>query len=225
MLTSIENIEKTPLIFIVVPFISSYGVFMFQNIYYDANMDFLEALINRSVMCKQKIGYDCKGSRLLSTPVNNPDGFAPFGYWLSRGNKKMDYWGGSFPGSFKCECGLLGTCFDPDKWCNCDSGHDGWLWDGGEITEKQYLPVTALHFGDTGTPMDSKEGRYHLGPLECSGDTLFENAMTFRQIDAAIELPKLEMGHRGDIFFEFKTTLSSAMVLLHCTGENGDFLR
>jgi hypothetical protein len=43
-------------------------------------------------------------------------------------------------GSRKCECGLLGVCFDPDKWCNCDSGHDDWLWDGGEIIEKQYLP-------------------------------------------------------------------------------------
>jgi hypothetical protein len=33
----------------------------------------------------------------------------------------------------KCECGLYGDCFDPDKWCNCDSGHDGWLYDGGEL--------------------------------------------------------------------------------------------
>ena len=78
----------------------------------------------------------------------------------------MDYWAGSLPGSRKCECGLLGVCFDPDKWCNCDSGHDDWLWDGGEITQKEYLPVRALHFGDTGNPLDRKEGRFSLGPLE-----------------------------------------------------------
>jgi hypothetical protein len=53
---------------------------------------------------------------------------------------------GSAPGSFKCECGLLGVCFDPDKWCNCDSGHDDWLYDGGEIVDKQVpiLPSTIL---------------------------------------------------------------------------------
>jgi hypothetical protein len=77
------------------------------------------------------------------------------------------------------------------KWT---AGHDDWLWDGGEITEKQYLPVRALHFGDTGTPMDKKEGRYSLGPLECDGDSLFENIVTFRKSDAVIELPTLEMG-------------------------------
>jgi hypothetical protein len=59
---------------------------------------------------------------------------------------------------------------------------------------RQYLPVRALHFGDTGTPMDRKEGRYSLGPLECDGDTLFENVVTFRKSDAVIELPTFEMG-------------------------------
>ena len=83
-------------------------------------------------------------------------------------------------GSRKCECGLLGVCFDPIKHCNCDSGHDDWLWDGGEITQKEYLPVRALHFGDTGNPLDKKEGRYSLGPLECDGDVLFDNVVTFR---------------------------------------------
>lgn len=26
------------------------------------------------------------------------------------------------PGSRKCECGILGQCDDPTKWCNCDAG-------------------------------------------------------------------------------------------------------
>ena len=29
----------------------------------------------------------------------------------------------------------------------------------GNITEAEHLPVAALHFGDTGTPFDDKEGR------------------------------------------------------------------
>lgn len=82
----------------------------------------------------------------------------------------MDYWGGALPGSRKCECGVTGKCVDQTKWCNCDSGLDGWFEDGGDITEKQYLPVRQLRFGDTGTALDEKEGRYTLGPLICEGD-------------------------------------------------------
>ena len=50
------------------------------------------------------------------------------------------------------------------------------------IQEKEYLPVKALHFGDTGTPVDRKQARYNLGPLECNGDMLFENMITFRKV-------------------------------------------
>ncbi|KAJ4427833.1 hypothetical protein ANN_25612 [Periplaneta americana] len=42
--------------------------------------------------------------------------FNPSSWWVSRYNQRMDYWGGSLPGSRKCECGILDT-----KWCNCDS--------------------------------------------------------------------------------------------------------
>jgi hypothetical protein len=43
---------------------------------------------------------------------------------VSRHNQKMDYWGGSIPGSYKCQCGVIGDCKDPTKWCNCDSGKE-----------------------------------------------------------------------------------------------------
>ena len=46
----------------------------------------------------------------------------PNTWWVSRQNQPMDYWGGSLPGSRKCECGLMGTCIDETKWCNCDAG-------------------------------------------------------------------------------------------------------
>lgn len=196
-----------------------------QTIFYDATMAMMEELIFRSTSCSQKLRYDCKRSRLLNTPVDDQDQFSPFGYWISRQNKIMDYWAGSIPGSYKCECGLLGVCFDPDKWCNCDSGHDDWLWDNGEIVDKQYLPVRALHFGDTGTPLDRKEGSYTLGPLECHGDSLFENVVTFRKSDAAIELPTFQMDLSIDIYFEFKTSSYKTMTLIHNTGENGDFFK
>lgn len=59
----------------------------------------------------------------------------------------MDYWGGALPGSRKCECGVLGTCVDPTKWCNCDAGLESWNEDSGDIMEKDNLPVKQLRLG------------------------------------------------------------------------------
>lgn len=100
---------------------------------------------------------------------------------MSRHNQRMDYWAGALPGSRKCQCGLLGTCSDPTKWCNCDSGQIGWQEDGGDLTEKEHLPVKQLRFGDTGTPLDEKEGRYTLGPLICEGDGMILSTYSINQ--------------------------------------------
>jgi hypothetical protein len=124
----------------------------------------------------------------------------------------MDYWAGALPGSRKCECGLYGSCLDPSKWCNCDSDSQEWQEDGGEIKEKEFLPVKTLKFGDTGTPVDGKMGRYTLGPLRCEGDNLFNNVITFRITDSSINLPPFDMGHSGDIYFEFRTTIENAVI-------------
>ncbi|XP_011306844.1 neurexin-4 isoform X1 [Fopius arisanus] len=194
-----------------------------QDINYDANYDQIEALLNRSISCRQRINYACKHSKLFNTPVHQGEAFTPNSWWVSRGNKKMDYWGGALPGSMKCECGVLGNCADPTKWCNCDSGFEGWLEDGGDITEKENLPVRQLRFGDTGTPLDEKEGRYTLGPLICEGDDLFKNVVTFRVVDATVNLPTFDMGHSGDIYFEFKTTIPDA-VIIHSTGPS-DYIK
>ena len=78
---------------------------------------------------------------------------------LYRQGNIMDFWAGAKPGSHMCKCGYDKACFDLEKWCNCDSAHDDWLVDGGDITQKEFLPVKSVHFGDTGTPLDGKEGR------------------------------------------------------------------
>jgi hypothetical protein len=57
------------------------------------------------------------------------------------------------------------------RWCNCDADLDTWLQDGGDISEMEHLPVKQLRIGDTGTPLDDKEGQYTLGPLTCEGDS------------------------------------------------------
>ncbi|XP_012235285.2 neurexin-4 isoform X1 [Linepithema humile] len=194
-----------------------------QEINYDADFDQIEALLNRSISCRQRINYACKHSKLFNSPVSQGDHFRPNSWWVSRNNQKMDYWGGALPGSRKCECGIYANCGDPTKWCNCDSGLEGWLEDGGDITEKEHLPVKQLRFGDTGTPLDDKEGRYTLGPLICEGDDLFKNMVTFRIADSTINLPTFDIGHSGDIYFEFKTTTLDA-VIIHSKGPN-DYIK
>ena len=56
-----------------------------QHIHYSASLEIMEAMINRSTSCVQKLGYDCKRSRLLNTPVGDSDDFSPYGYWVSVG--------------------------------------------------------------------------------------------------------------------------------------------
>ena len=45
----------------------------------------------------------------------------------------------------KCECGLTGDCYDVLKWCNCDSGRDDWLYDGGELKVHSTAQWKAIH--------------------------------------------------------------------------------
>lgn len=188
-----------------------------QNIAYEASLPQIEALLNRSQNCWQRLSYQCRASRLFNTPVDDTAQFRPFSWWVSRHNQAMDYWAGGLPGSRKCECGIQGGCIDPTKWCNCDANLLEWQEDSGDIREKEYLPVKAVRFGDTGTPLDEKHGRYTLGALMCEGDDLFQNVVTFRVADATLDLPPFDMGHSGDIYLEFRTTIENA-VLFHAVG-------
>ncbi|CAH1101756.1 unnamed protein product [Psylliodes chrysocephalus] len=173
-----------------------------QDIHYEADDDQIAALINRSTSCRQHIQYACRGARLMNSP-SEENMFQPFSWWVSRHNQKMDYWGGALPGSRKCECGILGTCTDPTKWCNCDGqgpiNADIWLVDAGDLQDKESLPVKQLRFGDTGNALDEREGRYTLGPVICEGDDLFNNVVTFRVADATINLPTFDMAGSGPI--------------------------
>ncbi|XP_058456161.1 neurexin-4 isoform X2 [Malaya genurostris] len=193
-----------------------------QNIIYEADLPQIEALLNRSQSCWQRLNYACRSSRLFNSP-SDAETFRPYSWWVSRNNQPMDYWAGALPGSRKCECGIIGNCIEPTKWCNCDANSLEWQEDGGDIREMEHLPVRALRFGDTGTPLDEKLGRYTLGPLKCEGDNLFNNVVTFRIKDATINLPPFDMGHSGDIYFEFKTTTEDA-VILNAKGPT-DFIR
>ena len=52
---------------------------------------------------------------------------------------------------------------------------------------------------------------------------MFDNTVTFRVSDATIDLPPIELGYSGDIYFEFRTTKESG-TFLHVEGPE-DFLK
>ena len=117
----------------------------------------LEALTDASAHCEQYISYECLNSRLLE------GGKA---WWVSRGGRKMKYWGGTTKKD-QCGCALTDSCADKRKKCNCDHRDKKWHKDDGFLTEKAFLPVSRLRFGDTEN--DGSEGYHTLGKLKCYG--------------------------------------------------------
>ena len=133
-----------------------------QAIQYSAPDSLVELLTSTASSCWQSLRYDCLQSGLLGRP---------WGWWVSWAGERQQHWAGATPGSRRCQCGERGDCLEEDKVCNCDSNTSHWTSDHGVIRDKLLLPVTRLHFGDTGTPLDRKEGRFTLGPLSCSHHT------------------------------------------------------
>ena len=128
--------------------------------YKDLTMDQIVNVINSSSYCEQFITWYCKGAGFYFHYQSSPDS-----WWVSRQGYQMKYWGGAIPGSKKCACGMTNTCLDPTRACNCDDGLGQWAEDRGFLRDKEYLPVSALRFGDTGA--SSEEGYHTLGKLLC----------------------------------------------------------
>ena len=129
--------------------------------YTGANLSQIASLTRVSLRCEQFIKYECYHSRLLHS--NNK---GPFGWWVSRDDDKMTYWGGATENG-KCACGMNNTCANSNRGCNCDNNDKNWREDSGFLTDKTKLPVKQLRFGDTG---GTKEQGYHiLGKLKCYG--------------------------------------------------------
>ena len=121
----------------------------------------LFGLLNISTHCEQFIKYQCYGSLLLNAGNQ-------YGWWVSRDNVKMTYWGGATPAdSYKCACGVSNSCADSSNGCNCDKNDNVWREDSGLLTEKSHLPVSQLRFGDTGHLVE--KGYHTLGKLKCYG--------------------------------------------------------
>ena len=124
--------------------------------YTGASLSQLASLTNVSSYCEQFIKYECRHSLMLKEST---------AWWVSRDSTNMTYWGGAKPGSNECACGANQTCADPKYGCNCDKNDYVWREDSGLLTDKTYLPVKQLRFGDTGS--QGEEGYHTLGKFKC----------------------------------------------------------
>ena len=131
--------------------------------YNEASLIQLASLTASSAHCEQFIKYECYHSMLLYNG-------GMFGWWVSRDDEKMKYWGGVDSAPFKCACGLDNTCAATSHGFNCDKNDGNWREDSGLLTNKSKLPVIQMRFGDTGVLSGGDEKGYHtLGKLECYG--------------------------------------------------------
>ena len=127
--------------------------------YTGASLSQLASLTRVSLHCEQFIKYECYHSVLLH---------GGYGWWVSRGDDKMTYWGGASEDG-KCACGINNTCANRIHGCNCDKNDKVWREDSGLLTDKAKLPVKQLRFGDTGNLNKQETGYHTLGKLKCYG--------------------------------------------------------
>ena len=131
--------------------------------YKGSNLSQLASLTEVSSHCEQFIRYECNHSMLLR---HDDKKNSSFGWWVSRDDDKMTYWGGATKNG-KCACGMNKTCANSNRGCNCDKNDWTWREDSGLLTDKTKLPVKQLRFGDTG---GTREQGYHtLEKFKCYG--------------------------------------------------------
>ena len=134
-----------------------------RKIKYDVDINQIAEIISRSQKCEQFIKYEC---------LNAGFDFAkPYSCWISRQGWQMRDWGGATSNSGSCACGMSKTCKDPTRLCNCGLNDNVWTEDSGLLTDKKFLPVTELRFGDTSTTAEgyNEIGFHTLGKLLCWG--------------------------------------------------------
>ncbi len=190
-----------------------------QNIVYTASKIQVNELVERSYSCSQYVSIRCRGSKFL-----NYNG-QPFGWWVGRTHQPMYYWGGSEEGIRKCRCGVNQECDYPNVYCNCDAGDSSIeRQDDGLLKNKVYLPLYKIYLGDTGDVSENRYIKYTIGNLICEGDRLYDNVVTFRKMDAILEVPTFDYSMAGDIRFQFRTRSHSGIFLQKIGNLTGDLL-
>lgn len=138
------------------------GAFVRNVTYYTSDaIESISHIIQASFTCQQFIRWECRGSTFsFWFPKKHHS------WWVDRNGNAQYYWGNAETDSRVCGC--FPNCFPTMKnsTCNCDANlKNQWLEDSGLLLDASRIPVTQLHFGDTGESYEA--GRYTLGPLIC----------------------------------------------------------
>jgi len=129
-----------------------------RKVKYNIAMKTIRNIVAKSTSCRQLLKFECRGV------LNNYKGKT---YWAWSGFDGKDHynWGGATKPGY-CACGMTGSCVKKHQKCNCDNNSSKkTVTDQGYLTNKAFLPVTAMKFGDMGS--SSEKGWHTLGKLEC----------------------------------------------------------
>lgn len=92
----------------------------FHSVRYPSPMKEIRALINRSELCVQYVGFKCFGSKLLQSAIG------PYQVTF-KGIKSyiaLENWPDPSSGNNNCSCRVNGTCALPEMSCYCDIGDE-----------------------------------------------------------------------------------------------------
>jgi len=128
-----------------------------RNVRYKLSMKQIRAVVDSSTSCRQFIKYRCRHS-------TNNYGSSNYWSWRSWDHREHLSFGGSNRARY-CACGIKGTCTRRGNRCNCDQNTTSETSDSGYFTDKRYLPVIEMRFGDLGSSYE--KGWHTLGKLQC----------------------------------------------------------
>ena len=140
------------------------------------------------------------------------------------------YWGGAKDNRGYCACGLNQKCRNRGKYCNCDdlNAYEN-VWDEGNFTIKQHLPVRQVKF--TEVLKGSVEAILRVGHLRCAGFGSRNIAATFRKPYSFLSVyhpdQPFDNIYAGGISFDFKTSVAyNYMIMAHAQGPfSGDYVK
>ncbi|XP_060071909.1 uncharacterized protein LOC132551782 [Ylistrum balloti] len=122
---------------------------------YPINNDVVAKIVGFSKFCVQEAAFNCMNTDLQDF------------YFTNIRNEKRHFFPGSLNRDGACPCGLLSTCADPNKLCNCNLKDGVERMDFGAEFDKDNLPITAMYFGDVGRAAN-QNASYTISSLKCS---------------------------------------------------------
>ena len=149
------------------------------RINYDINIEQVQQVINQSTSCSQKIYFHCN-----QAPIQ-VEGQIMI-HWLDVHGQIQNFFHGDGSNGAQpvCSCGFYGACaknvlgFSTE--CNCNALLHKWVYDVGEITSKNLLPIMGFSYG----PLHSgfAQAKFSVGKLICNSQSSKVRNLQFPKI-------------------------------------------